>query len=382
VKTPSYFLITLSVLTIGCSYQAQPVGARHVVDIHTLNTHQISDLGQYERFVALETVDEALIGSIDAVKQSSEGDFLIGDFRSTLKIYRFDRDGRFLTAYGNKGQGPGEWENLRGFEIFPSGEILAVSPRMLTLFAPDGALLNQLDLPYFADESLLMGERVYLRTAPLGRKGMKNEIKIYDKELKEVKTMHPFDRRIQILAFLPTTSMATRNGQLFVSQRFDFGLTIYDDSHQAQAYLPFPNYNDAFPDLWKVKPKTDGDIQKMVTRLHRAVAIYAYDEGLFLLETNAERGILRANLLDPQENQMYRFQDLQLFNPDNTFLPLNKIVGAYERGIIGVLDNPDLLEKHRSQYPGLTNIKVTVESNPILVLLDLNMPDKKVEPSS
>ena len=387
MKTPLFAiaLFLAALLLHGCTNQAQPALERVVVDIQTMSTAHLSGLGRYERFVALESVDEALLGSIDAVKLSAEGHFLVGDFRASLKIYRFDENGRFLTAYGNKGEGPGEWAYLSGFEIFPGGQILAVSPRKLSLFDPDGSFLKQVHLPYFADESHRLGEHIYLRTAPTGRNRLSREIVVFDRHLAEVTSMHPFDRRIQILSYLPVNSMAATHHGLYVAERFDFGLTLYDLEHRPQAYFPFPNQNQANGDRWQVKPKTDWDLQQMVMGLHRTHAIYAFDEGLFVLEIHGQRRIFRANLLDPAQQVMFRFDELPLFRTENdAFLPPGKIVGAYERGIIGVLDNPELFERHRSNYPGLDKLSYSIESNPILLFLDLNMPSKdgKKEPAS
>lgn len=67
------------------------------------------------RYIALETTDESLIGSIGHLVVYREEFYL---FDKTVKqILRFGKDGKFLCRYGRKGGGPGEYATLSSFYV-------------------------------------------------------------------------------------------------------------------------------------------------------------------------------------------------------------------------------------------------------------------------
>ncbi len=57
----------------------------------------LDQLGYYARAVALESHEDALLGSISDVKvDAATGDLLVADFKISKQVYRFNAEGRYL----------------------------------------------------------------------------------------------------------------------------------------------------------------------------------------------------------------------------------------------------------------------------------------------
>lgn len=72
------------------------------------------------RYIALETTDESLIGSIGHLVVYRE-EFYLFD-KNVKQILRFGKDGKFLCRYGQKGSGPGEYASISAFMSIPYRE--------------------------------------------------------------------------------------------------------------------------------------------------------------------------------------------------------------------------------------------------------------------
>ena len=76
-------------------------------DALSLTKCKISEYASSIEYIPLETSDDCLIGDEFSLIVASQ-DIFVHEF-SDQKIYRFDRNGKFLNSIGKKGQGPGEY---------------------------------------------------------------------------------------------------------------------------------------------------------------------------------------------------------------------------------------------------------------------------------
>lgn len=105
-----------------------------------LNDTLISSLS----VVPLETTQNSLIGSI--YKFVSFGDrFYIQDLRNQT-LFVFTNNGKFLFKLSEGGRGPGEFNELRNFQIADSGDIYLLTYRKIMHYSPDGKYLD--DFPF------------------------------------------------------------------------------------------------------------------------------------------------------------------------------------------------------------------------------------------
>jgi streptogramin lyase len=82
------------------------------------------------------------------VAVSSSGDIFVSDGHggdSNARIVRFSKDGKFITAWGKKGKGPGEFNTLHGIALDSKGRVFVVDRgnNRLQIFDQNGTFLDQ-----------------------------------------------------------------------------------------------------------------------------------------------------------------------------------------------------------------------------------------------
>ncbi|MCL2561993.1 MAG: 6-bladed beta-propeller [Rikenellaceae bacterium] len=75
--------------------------------------------------VPLETTDKSLIGAWGQVALADNGDYYVVDQQQS--VYRFDAQGRFLSSFGRRGQGPQEYERINSFSFDDAGNPIIYS---------------------------------------------------------------------------------------------------------------------------------------------------------------------------------------------------------------------------------------------------------------
>ncbi|HBZ26087.1 MAG TPA: hypothetical protein DEO54_07590 [Rikenellaceae bacterium] len=92
--------------------------ARKVIDIESsINTIQIKKLSEVAKgieYIPLETNDSALINNISKIAVENNKIYISDN---SDKLFVFDRKGKHLRTLNRKGRGPGEYLNLRYFDV-------------------------------------------------------------------------------------------------------------------------------------------------------------------------------------------------------------------------------------------------------------------------
>ncbi|MDR2385794.1 MAG: 6-bladed beta-propeller [Tannerella sp.] len=74
------------------------------------------------KIIRLETTDDALVGGyIGKIKKTQDAYYMACDFNFLLK---FDKDGKFLQKIMKLGNGPGEYNAIRSYDILPNGDFI------------------------------------------------------------------------------------------------------------------------------------------------------------------------------------------------------------------------------------------------------------------
>ncbi|MBC7349640.1 MAG: 6-bladed beta-propeller [Candidatus Aminicenantes bacterium] len=94
---------------------------------------------------AKEESRESMLLEPAVVDADEAGNIYVLD-RKAVQIKVFDPEGNFLRAIGRSGQGPGEFQGIRYFQITPQKNILATDPtsRRVTIFSLDGQFKKDL----------------------------------------------------------------------------------------------------------------------------------------------------------------------------------------------------------------------------------------------
>ena len=99
------------------------------------------------RIVPLETNDNCLIGQIAKVEFYDDKIFLLDSFR---KLLVFDINGKFLFNVGKVGRGPGEYPEIRDFDLDENGNIYVLTYQKILQFSKNGKYLKKIPLNFLA----------------------------------------------------------------------------------------------------------------------------------------------------------------------------------------------------------------------------------------
>ena len=145
----------ISLFTISCADDAQgPVK----VDATKWDKNPDSHFAS-QQIIPLETADDILMGDIKSIKIYDDTYFIL-DSRNV--IFRFDKDGKYLSKIARQGRGHGEYNDIRSIDVL-GDEVYTLSSfeKKIRTDSFDGEFLREIDLnePYFdmAVEFALIG---------------------------------------------------------------------------------------------------------------------------------------------------------------------------------------------------------------------------------
>jgi len=163
---------------------------------------------------------------------------------------------------------------------------------------------------------------------------------------------------------------------LFFIDYYNCVLNVYDKNNQSLSRLEIPNENSLLDSIWSKNQFVESDRTDIRIRLHRFNSVFAFDNGLYLLEMCGEKKILnnwiinlerRSALITPISSLFGDFT--QKIQKDIFF---DSIPGSFDRGIIGVIYNTEKFNLHKAKYPILNDIQFNAVDNPILVFFEFN----------
>jgi hypothetical protein len=139
----------------GDGGQAEPTSVRDSAGVRIVESHapQWMDAGAWRissepqlRIGLSEGAPEYLFSRVAGATRLPDGTIVVGDGQSNQLRY-FDPEGRFLSAVGGSGQGPGEFEFMRALRKCDAENIYAFDLSWQTkIFGPGGALKREFRL--------------------------------------------------------------------------------------------------------------------------------------------------------------------------------------------------------------------------------------------
>ena len=338
-------------------------------------TTDLSALGTYVRAVPLETTDATLLGMVNSAKiDPLTGDILVGDYRVSKTILRFDGTGGLLRQEGALGKGPGEYESLQAFHPLADGKLLVCGLHKLIIYDTDGGLLVERSMSLAVNWVTTIRDRIYVR-AVSGTSAEKAEMLELNGELEVIRRFHPRDPRLRKIIFIPHASLAATGDQLLVSDLYDPRVTTYDpDGNPVRSWM-LPNDNHLLESRFgRAKSMKQHELFAFFDDIHRFLSIHAVGDRLFIHETHPSNGLSRPILLDPTGGTATAFTSLKLVGGDaaGNYLTLTTIVGSYEDGLIGICDDKARFDAAKANHPELAEIEVAETDNPVLLFFRLN----------
>ena len=338
------------------------------------NVAHFSELGKIKKAIKLETIEDSLLGTVNlVVVDNASGDLFISDNDSTRKVLRFNSEGKFITAYGKIGEGPGEYKRLIGFDINNSGDVCLLTQTKLIKYSKNGPLIKEKRLDFVASDITIINDLIYISIMDY-RRDLKNKkaILLMDEGFEEVGRIGIYDPRIEKYKFMGLNVLAKRKGKLYYIENYDLAINIFAPMTRESFQLTVPNENADLEKTWGKRRLSENDRQKIRNKIHRFVKIHGYYNGLFLIEMCREKNIFDCWLLNLEKkvNIIVPFNSMVGGSEKNLYFDL--ISGSYSNGIIGVFDNAEVFNRYKGNYSILKDIEFKNEDNPILVFFEFD----------
>jgi len=362
-------------LTLACS-DAPIVPLPNPVEPRVIRneTTDLADLGSYARAVPLETTDATLLGMVNAVKiDPATGDLLVGDYRVSKMLLRFDATGRLLRQEGRPGKGPGEYESLQAFHPLANGKLLVCGLHKLIIYDAEGEVAVERSMNLAVNWVATIGNRIYVR-AVSGRDAEDVEILELDHRLDVLGRFHRRDPKLKQIIFIPRDTMAVAGDRLYLTEHYDPRLTAYDPAGTPGRSWMLPNENHLLDDRFaRAEKMKQDDLFALFGDIHRFQSIHAIGERLFLLETHRAGELARPVLFHPDGGTAELFSKLALVGSraSATYLTMTMLVGHYEDGLIGICDDKARFDAAKQHHPILADIAFEETDNPVLLFFRL-----------
>ena len=227
----------ISLFTISCADDAQgPVK----VDATKWDKNPDSHFAS-QQIIPLETADDILMGDIKSIKIYDDTYFIL-DSRNV--IFRFDKDGRFLSRIARQGRGRGEYLDIRSIDVF-GDEVYVLSSfeKKILTYSFDGEFLSEINLDeqYFdmaVEDSYIL----------LFSNNCNNSLKNYVKISRNGEILDSWDDFSQNTSFILSGKFLNRQGSsIFYFKTFDYRIFEYDGNAPRQiAEFEFTN-NKRYP---------------------------------------------------------------------------------------------------------------------------------------
>ncbi len=155
---------------------------------------------QMKKMWEIETAGNDVFGAIQEIDITPDGKVYILDAKN-FKIFIFDKNGKFISAFGRKGEGPGEIKNLRmGAQLFSIGNnIIVVDRGRVHFFTRKGEFKRTAPYPFQTKPQTFVSEDVFISAPATIDNPRKPEakIKLYnlkDNAEKVIATFTPFKK--------------------------------------------------------------------------------------------------------------------------------------------------------------------------------------------
>ena len=198
---------------------------------------------------SLDNSEKNLIKNIADISIDSKGDVFILDGRES-KIHKYDKNGKFITRFGRKGNGPGEF--IHCYSMMLKNDTIYIPNKRdgkIIVFDLEGNFVRNIspensEIPHklssFGDNFLGSRRGIVF----VDGKGMnENNLKIYDKNLQVLKTVYNYDEfRDYSKPFNPTddfVSFANTDSSIFVALNSEdkYQVAVYDKKGELQQVI-------------------------------------------------------------------------------------------------------------------------------------------------
>lgn len=324
-----------------------------------------------DRVVPLEFKEEAVVGTVwRVVLDPGNGDILVGDYRSSACVFRFDAEGRFKHRIGRSGQGPGEYEYMLNFAVGDDRAVYVLSGSKLVKYNAAGDMQREIPMRSFTNDIAVIGNQVVVRLVNRHDNKTDPGLLVYDTELNLQQGVGRRDARLDIKMYLPQRSLAVMGSTLIETDFYAPYLHTMDAQRNLATTVLAPESKD-FAEVWTIRNKAQRD--KAVNAGIRFFANVQANHRFVFLHEYQDATINNYWVYEPDTGSARVFVERPRApgRPPVTIKNklLGSVIGAYRDGFIADLDQPETLQELAWVYPELAAHTMDEEDNPVLVFL-------------
>lgn len=333
--------------------------------------------GFIEKIVIPETTENSLIANVDQIAFGKDDDIYLADLFSQKAVFKFDRLGKFIYKYGRIGQGPGEYASPMAFDKDTEGRVILLADTKLIVYNKNGELEKETNIHDLGGDIKSIGDEIYTRIYDTRRGGSQkfNILRVYDRKLELKESLFQNDPRLKKYRFLPRHSVAPLGRKIVFTDVYDLAINIYDPKSKVCQRIEFPNENEKIASVWNKDRFSEADRSTVRDNIHRFNSVYSLRETIYLTEIIRNKKEVNFWLLDLGKKIIDVYPLFDLIGDDTkatASIRFDYIIGAYDKGLIFVIDDKNKFEQIIKQFPQFMNTQFSNNDNPMLVFYCLN----------
>lgn len=203
---------------------------------------------QIQKIWEIETAGNDTIGEVQNIVTAEDGRIYIADCKN-FNIFIFSKDGKFISSFGSRGEGPGEIKKYgRGDQLFVVNDhIIFVDPGRIHYFSLEGEYRKTALIPFDLKPRAFISEDIFA-SAPLVLNDLnKSELNIIlynikDKSEKIISKFLPFENgtkrkkignqrltvSVKAANIIPQLMVITRNGRILYGMSDSYRINLLD----------------------------------------------------------------------------------------------------------------------------------------------------------
>jgi hypothetical protein len=305
----------------------------------------------------VENAGDNIIAKVQTMRVAPDGRVYVVDQKNRL-IYIYSKDGKYITAFGRSGEGPGEIMGYgRGDQLFVTGSTLIFSEwGRLSYFALDGTFKKIVRLPdHITPRTFISeGEFISAPAAALDESIKKEKIILYkvkDKSEKTILEYSPFDKasstvrsngavvtvRMIIEDITPMMFIKFWNGKIYYGMSDHYKINISNLSGKNVKSFSIPQRKPKAVTKEYKQNKGKGRSQEMVQKIIDSLP----DQASFFSNLEIDRnGYIYVFVSNPVNEVS---QAIDIFSREGKFLYTSLITAEKEHTIESIYLKDDVL---------------------------------------
>lgn len=234
----------------------------------------LSEIADSIEYVTIETSPQCLIRYARHIKLTSKFIF-ISDFEG---LYKFNRKGKFMCKIGRKGNGPGEYINVRTFTIDETNELVFVADngkKQIEIFNFNGDFIKSVNLDLDLQDIAIYDNSTFAYSVVCsGAEVNQYNLMLIDHNTGEVKNKYKDFYNIKGMHFFDFTTLTKHKEQLYFNDTFCDTMFVIDQKRDQIPYCIFHFGKYQIIDT-HLKMAKVSFVQRIILTGHNILFIYA-----------------------------------------------------------------------------------------------------------